>query len=167
MIGQQQFQAAGTFGTADGVTFQVGSSNAEKLNVDTSTAESNIETDLGSVSSNYSAGAIVAGAELGTQAGANGMIATLDTAVAVVGTLRSQLGAASNSLQHVFNNLQNMSTNVQQAHGRIMDTDHATETSNMTTKQMLMQAGSAMLKQSNSMNGMVMSRPGVQPLPRG
>jgi flagellin len=35
--------------------------------------------------------------------------------------------------------------------------DYATETSNMTTKQMLMQASSSMLKQSNSMSGLVMS----------
>ncbi|HEY0955383.1 MAG TPA: flagellin, partial [Roseateles sp.] len=41
--------------------------------------------------------------------------------------------------------------------GRITDVDYATETSNMTTKQMLMQASSSMLKQSNSMSGLVMS----------
>ncbi|MEF2270696.1 flagellin, partial [Janthinobacterium sp. LS2A] len=43
------------------------------------------------------------------------------------------------------------------ATGRIMDTDFATESSNMTSSQMLLQAGTAMLKQSNSMSSMVMS----------
>jgi flagellin len=38
-----------------------------------------------------------------------------------------------------------------------MDVDFATESSNMTAKQMLMQAGTAMLKQTNSMSSMVMS----------
>jgi flagellin len=38
-----------------------------------------------------------------------------------------------------------------------MDVDFATESSNMTAKQMLMQAGTAMLKQSNGMSSMVMS----------
>ena len=44
-----------------------------------------------------------------------------------------------------------------QAAGRITDVDYASETSTMTTNQMLMQAGTAMLKQSNSMSQMVMS----------
>jgi flagellin len=38
-----------------------------------------------------------------------------------------------------------------------MDVDFATESSNMTSSQMLMQAGTAMLKQTNSMSSMVMS----------
>ncbi|MBV8503203.1 MAG: Lateral flagellin, partial [Paucibacter sp.] len=97
------------------------------------------------------------GTELTAAGSANAEITKIDTAIAQVGNVRSSLGAASNSLNHVYNNLQNMSTNVTQARGRIMDTDYATETSTMTTKQMLMQAGSAMLKQSNSMSGMVMS----------
>ena len=50
-----------------------------------------------------------------------------------------------------------MSTNVTQAAGRITDVDYATETSTMTTNQMLMQAGTSMLKQSNSMSQMVLS----------
>ncbi len=50
-----------------------------------------------------------------------------------------------------------MSTNVQAATGRIMDVDYAAETSTMTTQQMLMQAGTAMLKQSNGMSSMVLS----------
>ncbi|HEX7985034.1 MAG TPA: flagellin, partial [Duganella sp.] len=43
------------------------------------------------------------------------------------------------------------------ATGRIMDTDFATESSNMTSSQMLLQAGTAMLKQSNSTSSLVMS----------
>jgi flagellin len=38
-----------------------------------------------------------------------------------------------------------------------MDTDFATESSNMTSSQMLLQAGTAMLKQSNSTSSLVMS----------
>nr|WP_307727296.1 flagellin [Massilia litorea] len=57
--------------------------------------------------------------------------------------MRSGLGAAANRLEHVYNNLANVSTNSKAATGRIMDTDFATESSNMTAKQMLMQAGTA------------------------
>ena len=71
--------------------------------------------------------------------------------------MRSNLGAAANRLEHVYNNLANISTNTKNATGRIMDVDFATESSNMTSKQMLMQAGTAMLKQTNRMSSMVMS----------
>ncbi|NHZ38540.1 flagellin, partial [Massilia rubra] len=54
-------------------------------------------------------------------------------------------------------NLSNISTNSKAATGRIMDVDFASESSKMTTSQMLLQAGTAMLKQSNSMSSMVMS----------
>jgi flagellin len=79
--------------------------------------------------------------------------ATIDA----VGAVRSGLGAAANRLDHVYNNLANISTNSKNATGRIMDVDFATESSNMTSSQMLMQAGTAMLKQTNSMSSMVMS----------
>lgn len=145
-------------GKTGGVTFQIGSSAAETMQVDTSAALSQLTNDagdLGSISATYKTTATAG--TVGTEIGSTATITALDTAIASVGTVRSALGAASNRLDHVYNNLQNMSTNVSQAKGRIMDTDYATETSTMTTKQMLMQAGSSMLKQANSMSGMVMS----------
>jgi flagellin len=91
------------------------------------------------------------------QTGASGAIASLSTAIDKVSTLRSKLGATANRLDHVYNNLANISSNTQAATGRIMDVDFATESSSMTSNQMLMQAGTAMLKQTNSMSSMVMS----------
>jgi len=87
----------------------------------------------------------------------NSAIQGLSDAIDAVSTLRSKLGAVSNRLDHVYNNLANISGNTQAATGRIMDVDFATESSSMTSNQMLMQAGSAMLKQTNSMSSMVMS----------
>jgi len=87
----------------------------------------------------------------------NGAIRDLDDAIDAVSTMRSKLGAVSNRLDHVYNNLANISSNTQTAAGRIMDVDFATESSSMTSNQMLMQAGTAMLKQTNSMSSMVMS----------
>lgn len=77
--------------------------------------------------------------------------------ITAVSTLRSKLGATANRLEHTYNNLGNMIQNVSASEGRIMDVDYATETSNMTSKQMLMQASTAMLKQSSSMSQMVAS----------
>jgi flagellin len=84
-------------------------------------------------------------------------IMSLDEAIDAVSALRSGLGAVANRLDHVYNNLTNVSTNTRAATGRIMDVDVAAESSTMTTNQMLMQSGTAMLKQTNDMASMVMA----------
>ncbi|WAC72427.1 flagellin [Roseateles sp. SL47] len=136
------------------MSFQIGASSGETMSVDVSTQLTALATALGAVSSQYNA-APAAGTEL--SATANTLLTTLGTAIDKVGELRASFGAAANRLDHVYNNLQNMSTNTTAAKGRIMDTDFAAESSTMTTKQMLLQSGTAMLKQSNSMSGLVMS----------
>ncbi len=57
----------------------------------------------------------------------------------------------------MFNNLSNISTNTKNATGRIMDVDFASESAKMTSSQMLLQAGTAMLKQTNSQSSLVLS----------
>ena len=164
-------------------TFQIGATTADtfvlKLAGATGTASSatgalqigtgflGLQQALVDVSSNYSAAGTAVtttGTELTSAAttgdvriGANGHIAALDNAIASVNSVRSSLGAAGNRLDHVYNNLTNISTNVRQATSRIVDVDYATETANMTTQQMLAQAGTSMLKQSGQMSQMVMS----------
>jgi flagellin len=143
------------------MTFQIGASSAEKMDIDLSatgtSAMVNLETGLTGATSNYATTPGVLGDDFLTGASANTAIDKLNTAIGNVSTVRSALGAAANRLDHVYNNLSNISTNTKAATGRIMDVDFASESSNLTSKQMLMQAGTAMLKQSNSMSSMVMS----------
>ncbi len=136
------------------MNFQIGSSAGETMSINLSTDLTTLKTALGNVSDTYTVPG-TPGVEL--TGGTNAIITTIDGALDNVGTLRSGLGAASNRLDHVYNNLSNMRTNTEQARGRIMDVDYATETSNMTSKQMLMQASTSMLKQSSSMSQLVMS----------
>lgn len=140
---------------ASSMTFQIGAGASEKMTVDLSTDMTSIVTDVGAATANYTAAAT--GTELTGAGSANGTITKLETALKSVSKVRSGLGASVNRLDHVYNNLSNMSTNTKAATGLIMDVDYAQESANMTSKQMLMQASSAMLKQSNSMSGMVMS----------
>ena len=139
---------------AGAMTFQIGAETAETMSVDLTTALSAMESADSTATANYSA-ASTGATEL--TASANATIDLLKTAIADVGTVRSGLGAAANRLNHVYNNLANISTNTKNATGRIMDVDFASESANMTSNQMLLQAGTAMLKQSNSMSSMVMS----------
>ncbi|MGE5451497.1 MAG: flagellin [Acidobacteriota bacterium] len=156
--GQKLMDAAtGTLSAVAGVTFQIGASSAETMKVDFSASlktGGTLDAALKAVSANhYKAVPGAAGGEIGAAA----TIDLVNTAIDAVGTVRSQLGAAANRLDHVYNNLANIRTNTDAAKGRIMDVDYASETANMTAKQMLMQASTSMLKQSNSMSQMVMS----------
>ncbi|HEX4500507.1 MAG TPA: flagellin, partial [Scandinavium sp.] len=82
---------------------------------------------------------------------------SLDTDLKNVGTIRSSIGANINRLGHTSANLANMKDNTDLAAGNITDADFATEASSMSRNQMLAQTSMSMLKQSNSMSGMVMS----------
>ena len=152
-FGGTKLLKAGTI--ASPMTFQIGASASETMSVDLSGDMTALDTALGTATSNFTTAAL--GTELTAAGGATTAITNLDAAIKSVSTVRSNLGASANRLEHVYNNLNNVSTNTKAATGLIMDVDYATESANMTSKQMLMQASSAMLKQSNSMSSMVMS----------
>lgn len=145
----------GTLGTA-ALQFQIGASSSETMSVDLTAAMSAVTTAVSTATAKYQTAA-GAGTEIATGTAANSAITNLTTALDKVGELRSGLGAAANRLEHVYNNLANISTNSKAAAGRIMDVDFATESANMTSNQMLLQASTAMLKQSNSQSSLVMS----------
>ena len=138
------------------MTFQIGAAKSETMDFTVQAGMITLDGALKGLSANnFKATSAGVGTELtGT---ANATIDLLKNAIDNVGTIRSSLGAAANRLDHVNSNLSNIATNTKAATGRIMDVDFATESSNMTSSQMLLQAGTAMLKQSNSMSSMVMS----------
>lgn len=97
----------------------------------------------------------VAGIDL--TSGGNDGITTIEKALESIGSVRSALGSNINRLNHTSANLSNMKDNTTLALGNIRDADFATEATNMTRNQMLAQTSMSMLKQANSMSGMVMS----------
>jgi len=146
----------GTTGTlSSAMTFQIGASASETMGVDLTAGMATLTATLTGATTNFSNAGSTTATEL--TANANATITKLATAIDNVSTVNSALGAAANRLDHINNNLANISSNTKAATGRIMDTDFATESSSMTASQMLLQAGTAMLKQSNSMSSMVMS----------
>ncbi|QGZ38418.1 flagellin [Pseudoduganella flava] len=161
--------AKGKLSTA--VTFQIGSDMDEKMNADFTVELGKVHSDILLAAKQYDGGTGAAAAAAGTEISdnaatpnsvtgannANATIKTLATAIDSVAALRSKIGAVSNRLDHVYNNLSNISTNTKNATGRIMDVDFASESASMTSNQMLLQAGTAMLKQSNSQSSLVLS----------
>jgi flagellin len=94
-------------------------------------------------------GQSIGGLSVASLTGANGALGTIDNAIEAVSSIRSGLGALQNRLDHTINNLSTVSNNTENAKSRIMDTDFATETANLTKQQILSQAATSMLAQAN------------------
>ncbi len=75
---------------------------------------------------------------------------SLDNAIEQVSGQRAELGAKQNRLTSTVNNLQVTSENLSAANSRIRDTDFAAETAKNTKLNILTNAGTSVLAQSNS-----------------
>lgn len=71
------------------------------------------------------------------------------TAINTLNTSRAQIGAAQNRLSFASANLATSIENAEAARSELLDLDIASEMSNFTAKQVLMQAGVSMLAQAN------------------
>lgn len=98
-------------------------------------------------------------AGVGTKATVAGTltIAGIDTDIAAVTTARATYGADMSVLSSAVANLQVQSVNLSASYSRVMDTDYAAETTNMTRNNILQQAGTAMLAQANQTPNTVLS----------
>ncbi len=95
--------------------------------------------------------------DITTAAGGKAAIAALDSDLNITVASRATLGAVQNRFESVISNLSNYSENLQAARSRIMDTDFAAETAEMTRNQILTQAGTSMVAQANQVPQGVLS----------
>ena len=95
------------------------------------------------------------GVDLAT--GAQAAITTIDSALNAIASDRAKLGASQSQLESVVRNLANVAENTSAAVGRIMDTDYAAETANLTKAQILQQAATSVLAQANAQPQAVLS----------
>jgi flagellin len=77
-------------------------------------------------------------------------ISNIDTAMTDLLDKRADLGALQSQLESTVRNLANVAENTAAAAGRIMDTDYAAETANLTKAQILQQAATSILAQANA-----------------
>jgi len=118
------------------LTFQVGS-----------TDETTISVDLKDMSVE---GLGLNDLDFNSESGAQGAIETIKQAINDVSEQRAVFGAAQNRLEHTINNLGVNAENLSAAESRIRDADMAAEMTNFTKNQILVQAGTSMLAQANS-----------------
>ncbi len=99
----------------------------------------------------------VASIDISSEAGAQKAIGIIDKALEQVNATRADLGATNNRLDFTVSNLSNISEKTSASRSRIMDADFAAETANLSRSQVLQQAASAMLAQSNARPQQVLS----------
>nr|MBC8360191.1 hypothetical protein [Candidatus Desulfatibia profunda] len=122
-----------------GSTFQIGAQND---------SNNQIALAIGGVTtSTLNSGLLVD--KLDTQAEAQSMLTTIDSAISSLSSARGTIGASMNRLSYAAANLSTTIENVQAAESMIRDVDMAAEMTNFTKNQILLQAGTAMLAQAN------------------
>ncbi|WP_019005320.1 flagellin [Cohnella laeviribosi] len=88
---------------------------------------------------------------VGTRGSAASALSILQSAISTVSSRRAKLGAVQNRLEHTINNVGVNVENLSASESRIRDADMAKEMTNFTKQQILVQAGTAMLAQANSL----------------
>ncbi len=128
--------------------FQVGANTTADNQINFSIAnQATAGTASGGIKSILAAGVSIGGAA--TNAQILSAMNIIDKSIGSVDTTRAKLGAVQNRFQVTINNLNTFVVNQSQARSRILDTNFAQETSNLSKAQILQQAGNAMLTQAN------------------
>lgn len=136
-----QFNGRDLFDGGYSAKFMVGANSGQNISVNLS-AGSIVTAGFSST------GLGLAALSVSTAGGASAAVVTIDTALSAVGEVRADLGAAENRFQSSIRNLSNLTENLSSARSRIMDTDFAAETANLTKNQILQQASIAVLSQA-------------------
>ncbi len=133
----------GTFSAADSFKLQVGSEAGQSISFKIDSMR------LSSLS--------VSGASVSTYDSAQTAITDIKSSLATISSQRSTLGSIQNRLEHTVKNLDNVVENTTAAESAIRDTDMATQMVQYSNNNILAQAGTAMLAQSNQANQSVLS----------
>ena len=144
-----------------GIQLSSDNGNPVQVSFATDLTDAQIAENYGFLASNDSEGgafgAAIASISIDTQANAQKAIKVIDNALTTINDVRSELGAVNNRLDFTVSNLANISEKTSAARSRITDADFAAETAALSRSQVLQQAASAMLAQSNARPQQVLS----------
>jgi flagellin len=94
----------------------------------------------------------ISGLSFDSKSGARSALSDLDDALAQVGGMRASFGAFQNRLDSTVRNLDVQNEGLSAANSRIKDADIAHESAELTSSQILQQAGIGVLAQANQSN---------------
>ena len=140
--------SAGASTGASTVAFQIGQDGVKTQTL--STSFGNFTNDKGKLSG-LASKVISAGTIASAVTNASLTVTELDVVIGDVSSQRATFGAVSNRLTHAVDNLTNVKTNSEASRSRILDTDYAAATSELSRTQIIQQAATAMLAQANAL----------------
>lgn len=137
IAGNTEWNGMKVLGT-EGTTYsmQIGANDGQVLSVDF-----NNLTSVAAMASAVDASMVVTNTSTLTK---------MDSAIAAIDDFRSDLGAKINRLEHTVDNLNNISNNTSESRSRILDTDYAKASSELSRTQIIQQAATAVLAQANT-----------------
>ena len=145
-------------GDAGTQTFQVGANTGSNDSIAITTTNMTTNADITAVAGTDNAGGSRAVIDNTADASTiQDVIDNIDTALDTINSERATLGASQSRFDAVVSNLQISIENQSAARSRIIDTDFAVETSNLSRAQILQQAGNAMVAQANQLPQQVLS----------
>ncbi len=159
VLGGTSFNGQHMLGTdAKAFTFQVGANTTSNDTIDITTTNLTADATLTAVAGtdNTGAGRSVID-NTAPAATIQGVIDKIDVAISTVNDKRALLGASQSRFDSVITNLQIGVENQTAARSRIMDTDFAAETANLSRANILQQAGNAMVAQANQLPQQVLT----------
>ena len=152
----------GSVGSSTSVAFQVGANASQTVSVVFGDLNTNFASSDSTTEAVLATGILVGLGTAGIGNGSGGtkdlidqtvntsaVIATLDAALTNVNEKRADYGAAINRLEYTADNLANVAQNTSASRSRILDTDYASETTELARTQIIQQAATAMLSQAN------------------
>ena len=98
-----------------------------------------------------------AGLSITSASNASSAITGITTALGVIAQQRAKIGATMNQLTYAADNLTNVAQNATDSRSRILDTDYATATTQLSKTQIISQAATAMLAQANQQQQSVLA----------
>ena len=152
-----EFNGVNLLATAKTLTMQVGFKAGGSYQINVSTT--NLKTGTASAGTGVASVLKMSAAASGIGSGGAGtaVIGILDNAINAISAKRADFGAKQNRLEATVRNNANVVENQSAARSRVLDTDFAKETANLTRTQILQQAGTAMLAQANALPQNVLS----------
>ena len=140
--------------TDNSLVFQIGANQNQTAKIAVSNVKP-IGLGLGVVGNQYSN---LSEIDVTSASKAQDAIGVIDAAIDDITNLRGDLGAfQQNTLNSTINNLQTTLENTVNAESTIRDTDFAEEIANFTKSQVLVQAGTSVLKNANQQPQLVLS----------
>ena len=143
---RDEIDRIGTATAFNGINLLDGSGTTSDILVGTATTDT-ISIDISNTADQTGLG--INSDTLANATGAVSAMSSIDAAISTLSSWRADFGVTQNRLESSIRSIQNSVENISAANSRIRDVDIASETSQMTSSQILQQAGVSVLAQAN------------------